>query len=60
VVACAVGDLFALALAAGSTVKTWSYLFLKKRASCARRPASAVATGDDSRPTVETLTKSTT
>src|SRR3954447_9378435 len=48
-----------LALAAGSTVKTWSYLFLKYRASLARRPARASATGDDSRPTVETVLKST-
>src|SRR5215470_4203092 len=48
-----------LALLAGSTVKTWSNLFLKKRASFARRPASAAATGDDSRPTVETVLKST-
>src|SRR5512140_1310921 len=47
------------ALAAGSTVNTWSYLFLKYRASFARRPASAAATGDDSRPTVETVLKST-
>src|SRR5690242_18902570 len=48
-----------LALAAGSTVKTWSYLFLKYRASFARRPASAGATGDDSRPVVDTVSKST-
>src|SRR5947209_16943648 len=48
-----------LALRAGSTVKTWSYLFFKKRASFARRPASAAATGDDSNPTVETVSKST-
>src|SRR5262249_61820612 len=34
-----------LALLAGSTAKTWSYLFLKTRASFARRPASAAATG---------------
>jgi hypothetical protein len=45
---------------AGSTVKTWSYLFLKYRASFARRPASASATGDDSSPTVDTVSKSTT
>src|SRR5690242_9262658 len=44
---------------AGSTVNTWSYLFLKYRASFARRPASASATGDDSRPAVETVWKST-
>src|SRR5690349_6116998 len=44
---------------AGSTVKTWSYLFLKYRASLARRPARASATGEDSRPTVETFSKST-
>jgi hypothetical protein len=44
---------------AGSTVKSWSYLFLKYRASFARRPASASATGDDSRPVVETSLKST-
>jgi len=43
------------ALLAGSTEKTWSNLFFKKRASLARRPASAAATGDDSRPTVETV-----
>src|SRR3954447_7445410 len=49
-----------LAFDAGSTVKTWSYLFLKYRASLARRPARASATGDDSRPVVETFTKSTT
>ena len=48
-----------VALPAGSTVKTWSYLFLTKRASFARRPASAAATGDDSSPTVETVVKST-
>src|SRR3954467_6470061 len=48
-----------LALAAGSTVKTWSYLFLKYRASFARSPASASATGEDSSPTVETSLKST-
>src|SRR6266508_1967226 len=47
------------ALIAGSTVKTWSHLFLTKRTSFARRPASAAATGDDSRPTVETVSKST-
>ncbi|RDI68038.1 hypothetical protein DFR76_102439 [Nocardia pseudobrasiliensis] len=47
------------ALLAGSTVKTWSYLFLKYRASFARRPASASATGEDSRPTVDTVSKST-
>lgn len=38
------------ALAAGSTVKTWLYLVLKEWASCARRPASAAATGDDTKP----------
>src|SRR3954451_11548365 len=48
------------ASSAGSTVKTWSYLFLKYRASLARRPARASATGDDSSPVVETFTKSTT
>src|SRR5215472_7722829 len=48
-----------VALPAGSTVKTWPHLFLTKRASFARRPASAAATGDDSRPAVETLLKST-
>src|SRR3954468_4975880 len=48
-----------LALLAGSTVKSWSYLFLKYRASLARSPARAAATGDDSRPTAETLVKST-
>src|SRR4030081_2055944 len=42
------------ALLAGSMVKTWPYLFLKYRASFARRPASAAAAGDDSRPTVDT------
>src|SRR4051794_38754306 len=47
------------ALLAGSTTKTWSYLFLKYRASFARNPASAGATGDDSSPTVETSLKST-
>ena len=34
-------------------------LVLEVAGLVARRPASAVATGDDSRPTVETLTKST-
>jgi hypothetical protein len=45
---------------AGLTVNTWSYLFFQYRASLARRPASASATGLDSRPTVDTFTKSTT
>src|SRR4051812_9965083 len=45
---------------AGSTAKSWSYLFLKYRASFARRPARASATGDDSRPAVDTSLKSTT
>jgi hypothetical protein len=36
---------------AGSTVKTWPYLFSKYRASFARRPASAAALGDHSGPT---------
>src|SRR3954462_11224083 len=53
-------SIVASAVDAGSTVKTWSYLFLKYRASLARRPASASATGDDSSPVVETFTKSTT
>src|SRR4051812_4146381 len=44
---------------AGSTVKSWSYLFLKYRASFARSPASASVTGDDSSPTVDTSLKST-
>src|SRR4051794_12426550 len=44
---------------AGCTVKSWSYLFLKYRASFARRPPSAAATGEDTRPTVETVVKST-
>src|SRR4030081_3922749 len=48
-----------LALLAGSTVKTWSYLFLKERASLARKPASAPANGDDSSPIVDTFLKST-
>jgi len=47
------------ALAAGSTVKTSSYLFVMQRASFARRPANASTTGDDSRSVVETLTTST-
>jgi hypothetical protein len=47
-----------LALLAGSTVKSWSYLFLEA-ASFVRRPASATASGDDSRPLVETVSKST-
>ncbi len=46
--------------AAGSVVKTWSYLFRKYRASFARSPARASACGEDSRPSVETVTKSTT
>src|SRR3954469_24821547 len=46
-----------LASSAGSVVKTWSYLFLKYRASFARSPASASATGDDSSPTVDTSLK---
>src|SRR6516165_2031374 len=48
-----------LALLAGSTVKTWPHFLATKRASFARRPASAAVTGDDSRPTVETVLKST-
>src|SRR5689334_19077964 len=44
---------------AGSTVKTWSYLVLKYRASFARRPARASGTGDDSSPTLDTVLKST-
>jgi len=39
-------------------VKSWSYSFLKYRASFARSQASASATGDDSRPMVETVAKS--
>jgi hypothetical protein len=48
------------ASAAGDVVNTWPYLVLKYRASFARRPARASATGEDSRPWVETVTKSTT
>jgi len=48
-----------LCLRGGSTAKSWSYSFLKYRASFARKPARAVATGDDSRPTVDTVLKST-
>src|SRR3954447_5776461 len=44
---------------AGSTVKSWSYLFFQYRASFARRPARASGNGDDSRPSVETSTKLT-
>ena len=55
------GDVHAVAdlVLAASVVKTWSYLLLKYRASLARRPARATATGDDWRPSVETVTKST-
>src|SRR3954451_7391151 len=52
-------SMVASASLAGSTVKSWSYLFLKYRASFARRPASASANGEDSRPAVETTWKST-
>src|SRR5262245_13228428 len=48
-----------LALSAGSVLKVRSYLFLKYRASLARKPASAFVTGEDQRPTVETVAKST-
>ena len=40
-------------------MKAWSYLFEKWRASLARDPASAFATGESSRPVVETEVKST-
>src|SRR3954463_12095522 len=49
----------AFALGAGSTGKATAYLFLKYRASLARRPARASATGELSRPTVDTSLKST-
>src|SRR4051794_36599296 len=52
-------SMVASASLAGSTVKSWSYLFLKYRASFARSPASGSATGEDSRPAVETTSKST-
>src|SRR5579875_618156 len=52
-------SIVAAASSAGSTVNVWSYLFLKYRASFARRPASAGATGEDSRLTVETFSNST-
>ena len=52
-------SMVALASLAGSTLKSMLYLLLKYRASFGHRPASAVATGDDSRPTVETVLKST-
>jgi hypothetical protein len=47
------------ASAAGWTANVCPYLFLKYRASFARKPASAGATGDVSSPTVETVSKFT-
>lgn len=48
-----------LASRAGSRVTTWSYLFLKSRASLALSPAMASATGEDCSPMVDTPLKST-